>query len=89
MLACSNCNSAKRGPIPLNAPFQYEEGPITRAEKLNAENSVLKMLLVNLTTACCPYALGEEATDALVEAHREASETLGLGCPNCVRQVTV
>jgi hypothetical protein len=51
------------------------------------ETEQLRMLLVNLVTAACPYALGEEATDALVEAHKEASEHLQLGCPHCLRQI--
>lgn len=70
--------------FPMNQVTEYEQGPVSRYQTAELELEHVRMLLTNLTTAACPYALGEEATDALIEAHREASGYLSLGCPNCL-----
>lgn len=72
----------------MNPATEYEDGPVTRYMNAEVEIERQRMLLTNLVTAACPYALGEEATDAMIEAHKEASEYLGLGCPFCLAQLT-
>jgi hypothetical protein len=68
----------------VNVAVSYEKGPVTRYMNAETENEHLKMLLLNLTTASCPYARLSSASDALVEAHRESSATLDRNCANCV-----
>lgn len=64
-------------------PLDQEVGPITRAEKAEFEVEQLRMLLLNLTTAVCILAR-DKVSNAIVEAHKEASEMLGLNCPHCL-----
>lgn len=46
----------------------------------------LQMLLVNLNTAACPYAHDPDASEALLEAHREVNAELdGFNCNGALK----